>query len=374
MRILYVCIALDELSPSLANQVNWVRALTTTPGIDHVTVLAAAQVGRRPARRRRGDRDAGGRWSSRRLRKVLRFERAVRSVDLADIDLVWIAMGGGPYPLLLLPAKLRHRLPMVQWKADSVVTARTRLYARWCTDLLLTATPGSLPLDVGTVRAIGHGVDTARFAPPEVPAPRQRDLVVVGRIAPVKRIDAVLRAIAAVRDRTGTAPTLDIVGNADSAQQELRRSLDAQVHDLDLTDAVRFVGPVPYAELPARLATYGAMVQLGEGALDKAVLEAMAVGLPIITSNGRTIEALPDDLAAQVTVPVDGTDAHAERIEATLALDAAGRTALGRRLRQVVVDGHALDTFFTRALTACADEGLLRWPPADIASTAGGAA
>ncbi len=374
MRILYVCIALDELSPSLANQVNWVRALAATPGIDHVTVLAA-RVGQ-------ADLPAGvdviesraGRWSSRRLRKVVRFERALRSIDFAAIDLVWIAMGGGPYPPLLLPAKLRHRLPMVQWKADSVVTARTRLYARWCTDLLLTATPGSLPLDVGTVRAIGHGVDTARFAPPELPPPRQRDLVVVGRIAPVKRIDAVLRAIAAVRDRTGTAPTLDIVGNADSAQHDLRRSLDAQVRDLDLTDAVTFVGPVPYAELPARLATYGAMVQLGEGALDKAVLEAMSVGLPIITSNGRTIEALPDDLAAQVAVPVDDTAAHAARIGATLALDVADRAALGQRLRQVVVDGHALDTFFTRALTACADEGLLRWPPADVASTSGGAA
>ena len=361
LHILYLCMAVDEASPALANQVNWIRALAGTDGVDRVTVLTP----------RAGEADlpanvevvvsGARRWSSHRVRKARRFYRALRGLDLDTVDLAFIAMGGGPYPALLLPAKLRYGFPVIQWKADPAVTAATRAYVRWCDDLVVTATPGSMPIDDPSVVAIGHGVDTDRFAPPGAPtdAPGPRDLVAVGRIAPVKRIDAAIRAVAAHRDRFGTAPTLDLIGPVDSGNRSHLDALEALIDELGLREAVRVVGTVPYEEMPDRLATYGACIQLGETALDKAILEAMAVGLPIVTSNGRTLEALPPELAARVGVPPDDAAAQADRIHELLTLPAPERQALGADLRDVVVRGHALATLFDRALGAAAHAGLL---------------
>jgi hypothetical protein len=39
--VAYVCKAVDEAHPVLANQVRWIAALAATPGIDHVHVLTS---------------------------------------------------------------------------------------------------------------------------------------------------------------------------------------------------------------------------------------------------------------------------------------------------------------------------------------------
>jgi len=276
-----------------------------------------------------------------------RLARVVRGVDLAFVA------QGGHYPALLLPWKLVSRRPVYQWKAMPHISARMRFYARYCDDLVFTATPGSFPLAGDSVRVVGHGIDTELFAAPHPGAPAPgRDLVTVTRIAPVKRLEEMIRAVAEVRRRFGRAPGLDIVGACDARSQDHRRHLLQVIDALDLGASVRLVGAVEQARLPALLADYRATLNFAETAFDKAAGEAMASGLPVLTTNPRVAEVVPAELHPELVLAAGDPVAQAEAIHQALSWGEATRTSIGERLRQAVVDHHSLDALFAKILAA----------------------
>jgi glycosyltransferase involved in cell wall biosynthesis len=347
MRVLYVCKAVDEESPTVANQVRWIRSLASKPGVERVTVLTG----------RRGRADLPGNvdvtefgrdgWP----RTAAAFVTRVARAGLADVDLFFVAQGG-PYPALLLPFKLATRTPVYQWKAHPHVSARMRFYARWCDDLVFTATPSSFPASAGRVVVVGHGIDVDLFAfglrPPD------RDLLALGRIAPIKRLDLVLRALAACGEQTGRAPTFDVVGPCAPKDEPYLDSLRDLVARLGLGEQVRFLGSIAHDGVPALLGGYRAAVNMSETAFDKAAGEAMAVGLPVVTSNPCAIEMLPEGLSGRLGVPATDTAAIAATVADVTSWDDATREEVGRRLRDNIVAHHSLDSLFDKILAAVA--------------------
>jgi glycosyltransferase involved in cell wall biosynthesis len=108
---------------------------------------------------------------------------------------------------------------------------------------------------------------------------------------------------------------------------------------------------VPYREVPAyyRRATLVVNTSL-TGSLDKVVLEAMAMGRPVVTCNEAVLplfaELGPD---AELLGFEPGNAAQlAERIEALLALTQAERDALGARLRAIAARDHEVDALMRR--------------------------
>lgn len=103
----------------------------------------------------------------------------------------------------------------------------------------------------------------------------------VGTIQPRKNLDRLVQAFAQVR-RRGHAERLVLVGQLGWKYARLFQ----QIEDLGLVDAVRVIGYVPDADLPAlyNLARAVAFPSLYEG-FGLPVLEGMACGVPVITSN-----------------------------------------------------------------------------------------
>jgi glycosyltransferase involved in cell wall biosynthesis len=137
----------------------------------------------------------------------------------------------------------------------------------------------------------GHGFDPARiFNPPNLfdpdlyapdPAvPKDIDVLYVGNLVAVKRLDMLLEVAAALkRSRPGLRMTL--VGDG-----ILRADLEAQARRLDLGDAVSFVGARPFEEVPQWLRRSRVFVMTSEmEGLPQAMIEAMSAGVPV---------ALPD--------------------------------------------------------------------------------
>lgn len=346
MKILYVCKAVDETSPVLANQVRWIRALAERPEVCEVRVLATT-VG--PARLPNAVtvRAFGSHPPLRRLRASLRFYGCLaRAASGADLALV---VQGGHYPALLLPWKLVARRPLYQWKAMPHISARMRFYARYCDDLVFTATPGSFPMELEKVRVVGHGIDTDLFTiRPAVPS---RDLVTVTRIAAVKRLDQMIRAVGELHRRFGRSVTLDIIGPCDRRSREHRSDLERLISHLGLSGAVRLMDSVDHARLPELLTRYRATLNFAETAFDKAAGEAMASGLPVVTSNARVAEVLPPELHPELVVGQDDLLGQADAIRRVLTWGPARRKAVGEDLRRVVVDHHSLDALFGKILS-----------------------
>lgn len=344
--IVYVCKSVDETNRTLAHQVRWIRALSGHERVARVRVLTP---GRGPASLPPNVSvhvfGATGRWAL--ARTLIGFQCAMATAG-RGASLYFVSQGG-PYPALLLPWKVLSGRPVFQWKAMPQISPRMRFYARVCDDLVFTATPGSFPLVSEKVVVVGHGIDTALFCPRPDETPT-RDLVAVTRVAPIKGLDQAVRAVAECRRRLGRAPTLDIVGPCDSKSQDHLRELYRLVAELALEREVRILGAVDQAELPAMLSDYRAALNFSDTAFDKAAGEAMACGLPLVTTNPRVVEVLPEDLRARLVAPAGDVSAQAGAIQGVLSASDVERRAIGGRLREVVVREHGLDALFGKII------------------------
>jgi|Deesub1362A_J573_1020465.scaffolds.fasta_scaffold08313_2 glycosyltransferase involved in cell wall biosynthesis len=125
--------------------------------------------------------------------------------------------------------------------------------------------------DVHSV-VIPNYVDTELFKPMNVKK-KPNSLCYVGRLTKQKNLQALLEAL------EGTPYSLDIIGKGEE-EENLKRF--AKEHNLK----VNFLGTIPNHQLPEVLNRYEAFVlpSLYEG-MPKALLEAMACGLPVVAAD-----------------------------------------------------------------------------------------
>jgi glycosyltransferase involved in cell wall biosynthesis len=157
----------------------------------------------------------------------------------------------------------------------------------------------------------------------------------VGRLVEKKGHDTLVRAAGVVRDR-GVAFRLRIVG--EGAEWSLLQRL---VHELEVDDQVTFTGPLTEAELlgeyeRAQVFALGCR-ELENGDRDgipNVLLEAMAHGLPIVSTRCPGIqEAVVDGESALLAEP-DDVAGLAARLERLLRDDAvSGRLAANASTR-----------------------------------------
>jgi len=122
-------------------------------------------------------------------------------------------------------------------------------------------------------------------------------LLFVGNPKPHKNLDNVVRAFAEVVRRENFAGELVCVGGRDEGQQRILR----QAERLGVAERVRLLGHVPEAALPAiyqgaRLFLYPTLYE-GFGL---PVVEAMASGVPVITSNTSALVEIATGYASLV--------------------------------------------------------------------------
>jgi teichuronic acid biosynthesis glycosyltransferase TuaC len=194
---------------------------------------------------------------------------------------VIITMRGTEVPLSRYPARRRRILTALR-RASAVIAVADSLRQH----VAALGFPGE------RVCVIGNGVDTEKFHPVDrLQARRQLGInadatviISVGGLVERKGHHRVLEVLPALREQFPGLLYL-IVGGA-SAEGDWRERLEQQVRDLDLEDAVRFLGVQPQEELkvPLSAADLFVLPTQNEGWAN-VFLEAMACGLPIVTTD-----------------------------------------------------------------------------------------
>jgi glycosyltransferase involved in cell wall biosynthesis len=152
----------------------------------------------------------------------------------------------------------------------------------------------------------------------------RRFLLYVGTIEPRKNLGRLMAAFADAR-RAGIPHHLVCVGPYGWSS----RDLSGHIEKLGIRDAVHFTGYVPFAHLPAiyNLGDFFAFPSLYEG-FGLPVVEAMACGVPVLTSSTSSLGEIAGDAA--MTVDPMNTDAIADAI-IRLATDAGLRADRSER-------------------------------------------
>jgi len=195
------------------------------------------------------------------------------------------------------------------------------------------------------VRRIPNGVAVDRFAPVDdatrlalragLGLPRSATLATyTGRLVSYKGLAGLLRVWRRVRDRFPDA-RLQLVGSGSldihNVEAELKRYVEAE----SLGESVIFTGPVD--DVPSRLQASDLFVFPAEReAFGISLIEAMACGLPVVTTRSGGLADIVSDGRDGCCVPADDDDALFAAIGSLLD-DPARRERLGRAARDTVV-------------------------------------
>jgi glycosyltransferase involved in cell wall biosynthesis len=208
-------------------------------------------------------------------------------------------------PLGTLSSARERGRPLVKrtflalWGRRTISTARTLMY---CADH-----------EAGDFLAAGGARErlVRMPLPLDLPAPSdgsrasQPTVAFVGRLHPIKRIDLLIEAIAAARERVPDLK-LEVVGPGDRC----RLRLEALTRRLGVDEAVTFHGFVPIAEKfdILRRAHVSALLSRSEG-LPMAALESMACGTPVVLSDGCHMDEIDGRAGLVVSGTIDETAA-----------------------------------------------------------------
>jgi glycosyltransferase involved in cell wall biosynthesis len=187
---------------------------------------------------------------------------------------------------------------------------------------------GSCP-DPERILVKPNAVDARRFAVPgrsfrERPPHR---LLAVCRIDPKKGLEYLVEAILLLT-RRGIDVELSVVGAADDvpAARAYADTLDAQITAAGLNHQIRRLGFRTHDEVRSLLATadvwVGSAVVADNGDKDgipSALLEAMAAGLPVVTTDAGSILEVVEDGVSALVVPQKDAVAFADAIQRLLA-------------------------------------------------------
>jgi len=183
------------------------------------------------------------------------------------------------------------------------------------------------------------GIDLGAFAYRDPPAPSAEPTVIaLGRLSPEKGFAVLIEAIAALAGE-GRRVRLRLVGDGPS-----RADLERAARDHSVSDLVTFTGELPPAGVRAELAAADifCMSSFSEG-LPVSLMEAMAIGIPCVTTWIAGIPELAENEVTALTVPPARADALAAAI-GRLAADHALATSLARAGRarvEALHDGDA---------------------------------
>ena len=173
-------------------------------------------------------------------------------------------------------------------------------------------------IDPAKVSVIPPGVDLSRFRPMSQSQSREflgygeeKNILFVGRLEPLKGLDVLFRAVAALEDLGNI--TLNVVGGDENSQEKAR--LQTLASRMKLTQNVRFIGSVRHDELPLHYNAADVCVLPSHyESFGLAALEAAACGRPVVASQVGGLPAIVRNGSTGFLVEPKHSDTMAERL------------------------------------------------------------
>ena len=153
------------------------------------------------------------------------------------------------------------------------------------TNGVLTATAGSCPITGSKINVVGHSIDISMFKKKiRVDFPISK-FIHVGRFDTSKNIDVIINALKSFR---GSRPDIAFINVGSPSGKINEKYFKKIIEDSNLgVDKVwlDFKMAIPRYLLSEEMQKHNAFIHAFEGSLDKAVLEATFMGLPVVTIN-----------------------------------------------------------------------------------------
>lgn len=231
---------------------------------------------------------------------------------------------------------------LIQWYVHKSVNFWLRLASIFI-DEFITASVESFRMKTNKpIHVFGHGININKFKITNNQEGDKFTVLSVGRISPVKNYDTMLEVIQKIQlnnpELRGKILLQIIGGPGLKSQQSYYLDLIKTIKENNLNNVIDFIGPLPLSQVISYYNNCDLFINLSDtGSVDKVVLEAMASGKLVLTSNEAFKNILPEQFLCSKK-----PDELIDKIESFYKMSAEQKYELGQMLRQLVVDNHNL--------------------------------
>jgi glycosyltransferase involved in cell wall biosynthesis len=222
------------------------------------------------------------------LRNLLNlFYKAIPVIVRGDFSSVFFHMTDLQSALLSPLIRFRRRRQYL-WYAHTFKSKYLVFASKWVTGVV-TSTSGSCPLTAELVLPIGQAIDEEKFRPISFDILDLNKLIHIGRFDKSKNIDCLVLSAEKIR-RSFPEVELTIIGS--TANKESRNWADnliSQSRQYVNDGWLRFQESIPREEFPIEMAKNGCFFHYYLGSLDKTLIEATMLCVPVVTLNPEYI-------------------------------------------------------------------------------------
>ncbi len=240
--------------------------------------------------------------------------------------------------------------PIVLWYAHGKVGGWLKA-AALLVNRCVTSSPAGFQLPAANLRILQQGISVRRIVGRGATNadPARFVIVNIGRISALKRLEICIYAIALLDPDLRRRTSLNFIGDPLSADDiAYSETLKQLIITQGLEQSVFIKPSVAFEEVAGAFARADVAINCAPlHSVDKAALEAMAAGLPCVVTNPSFIDAVGEPI--KPLLALGGTPQEVAGILTSLAqMSVENRKALGRRLADIVIERHSLDTLVAR--------------------------
>ncbi len=281
-----------------------------------------------------------------RSKYIVNFYRYIIS-RRGQYDGVWVHMNQ-IYVILGALFWKSWKKPILLWYVHRSVSATLRL-AEKLVNNIFTTSPESFRLPSHKVEYVGHGIPVELFTAVPKLSCNPLKLITTGRITESKDLETIIRSVVRLKVLLPESEILlTVVGEPIRSDDQLYfQKIQTLVQELDLGTNVIFTGKMTNTDLREVLAQQSVFINASRtGSVDKAVLEALAARLPVVTSNEAFLPLTNEGIV--MTFQEGESSNLAEVIE---KICHSGILTPNQKGREYVIKNHNLTVLIDRIVT-----------------------
>ena len=231
------------------------------------------------------------------------------------------------------------------WYAHGHVGINLKIAAKMV-NYIFTPTFESFRISSKKINVLGHGIDTIKFG---IQGQKFKvinnkfKIITIGRISPVKDYETLIKAAKILANEDFKFKVQIIGGPAKKRDDSYLNKLKKLADEKNLSEAIDFAGAIPNKNIVDYLQSADLFVNLSHtGSLDKAVLEAMACGLPTLTCNEAFNSVFDENMKSFLFFTKNNAPDLANKIKKYYDFSEEEKEKLSQNLRNIVVKDHNL--------------------------------
>ena len=247
------------------------------------------------------------------------------------------------WALYFAPVFKFFKIPVIIWYAHGSVTKRLIRAHQFATRIVSSTIEG-FRIPSNKLSLIGQSIDLDQFELIASKEEKSSNLIYVGRISERKNLDKIIDVLSLVVNNDGNKDIkLLIVGDTLTDDDEnYKATLLQHIDTLNLQSNVIFKGHLQQNEIIDLYKEVFAHISYSStGSLDKTLVESLAVGCPVLTSN-EAMAAILDD---EYRIKLDDINGAARLVnnlfDNQLAFDR-------EKIRSIVIDKHDYKNFIKK--------------------------